>query len=222
MALITLMDKLTTALENGEFTVGVFLDFSKAFDTINHQILFDKLYHYGIRGVALSWFESYLSGRYQFITYNGIKSSQQLIKCGVPQRSILRPLLFLIYINDLPSVCKSAVSIMLADDTKIFLSDSNLITLETLVNKQLSHLATWLKANKLSLNVKKTHYMVFSNKRIPAKIDLMINNERICVTCKTKFLGVIIDNKLTWKDHINYIQAKSREVLELSLKLENT
>ena len=79
MALFTLMDKLTTALENGEFTVGVFLDFSKAFDTINHQILLHKLYHFGIRGVALSWFENYLSGRYQFVTYNGIKSSQQLI-----------------------------------------------------------------------------------------------------------------------------------------------
>ena len=128
MALITLMDKLTTALENGEFTVGVFLDFSKAFDTINHQILLDKLYHYGMRGVALSWFESYLSGRYQLVTYNGIKSSQQLIKCGLPQGSILGPLLSLIYINDLPSVCKSAESIMFADDTDIFLSDSNLIT----------------------------------------------------------------------------------------------
>ena len=149
-----------------------------------------------------------MSGRYQFVTYNGTKSSQQLIKCGVPQGSILGPLLFLIHINDLPSVCKRAVSIMFADATNIFLSDSNLITLETLVNKELSHLATWLTANKLSLNVKNTHYMVFSNKRIPANIDLMIDNERIGETCKTKFLGVIIDNKLTWKDHINYISGK--------------
>ena len=97
---------------------------------------------------------------------------------------------------------------MFADDTNIFLSYSNLTTLETLVNRELSHLATWLKANKLSLNVRKTHYMVFSNKRSPAKIDLMIDNERIGETCKTKFLWVIIDNKLTWKDHINCISGK--------------
>ena len=135
MALITLMDKLITALENGEFTIGVFLDFSKAFDTINHQILFDKLYHYGIRGVALTWCKSYLSSRYQYVTYNGVKSSQQLIRCGVPQGSILGPLLFLIYINDLPMVCKHAMAIMFVDDTNIFLSNSNIDDLQNLVNE---------------------------------------------------------------------------------------
>ena len=110
---------------------------------------------------------------------------------------------------------------MFADDTNIFLSDSNLITLETLVNKELSHLATWLKANKLSPNVKKTHYVVFSNKRIPAKIDLTIDNERIGETCKTKFLGVIIDNKLTWKDHINYISGKMARGIGVIIKARN-
>ena len=109
-------------------------------------------------------------GDTNFVSYDGIKSSQQLIKCGVPQGPIPGPVLFLIYINDLPSVCKSAVSIMFVDDTNISLSDSNLVTLETLANKELSHLATWRKANKLSLNVKKTHSMFFSNKRSPAKI----------------------------------------------------
>ena len=106
-------------------------------------------------------------------------------------------------------------------DTNIFLSDSNLNALQTLVNKELSHLAAWCATKKLSLNVKKMHYMVFSNKRSPAKSDLIVDNERIVETYKTKFLGVIIDNKPTWKEHINYIQAKSREVLQLLSKLEN-
>ena len=111
---------------------------------------------------------------------------------------------------------------MFVDDTNIVLSNANLVALETLANKELSHLATWLKANKLSLNVKKTHYMVFANKRYPAKIDLMIDNERIGETCKTKFLGVIIDNKLTWRIILTTFQAKAPEVIELLLKLENT
>ena len=101
MALITLMDKLTNAIENGEYVIGIFLDFSKAFDTVNHDILLEKLEHYGIRCCALSWFRSYLSNRPQYVTYNGTTSMSQTIKCGVPQGSILGPLLFLIYINDL-------------------------------------------------------------------------------------------------------------------------
>ena len=106
LALITLIDKSTQATENGEYVIGAFLDFSKAFDTVNHEILLDKLYHYGVRGCAYKWFSSYLTDRQQFVTYNGMKSQNQVIKCGVPHGSILGPLSFLIYINDLATVCK--------------------------------------------------------------------------------------------------------------------
>ena len=100
LALITLVDKLTQAVENGEYVIGVFLDFSKAFDTVNHEILLDKLYHYGVRGCAQKWFNSYLTDRQQLVTFNGMKSRNQIIKCGVPQGSILGPLLFLIYMRN--------------------------------------------------------------------------------------------------------------------------
>ena len=120
MALMILVDKITKSLENGEFVIGIFLDFSKAFDTVNHDILLQKLHHYGIRGTAFMWFKSYLSCRYQYVTYNSTESSKTLIKCGVPQGSILGPLLFLVYINDLANVCKTSMPLLFADDTNLF------------------------------------------------------------------------------------------------------
>ena len=161
LALITLIDKLTQAIENGEYVIGVFLDFSKAFDTVNHEILLDKLYHYGVRGCAHKWFSSYVTDRQQFVTYNGMKSQNQVIKCGVPQGSILGPLLFLIYINDPATACKNTFPILFADDSKLSISgrDSDLI-MKTL-NEELQEISIWLKANKLSLNIKKTHSWYF-------------------------------------------------------------
>ena len=165
MALMTLMDRLITSLENDEHVIGIFLDFSKAFDTVDHVILLNKLSHYGIRGSALKWFESYLSNRKQYVTYNGISSLTKTVKCGVPQGSILGPLLFLIYINDLCSVCKHTFPILFADDTNLFSSGKEIEALEANINSELSHISTWLKVNKLSLNIKKTHYMIFRKRK---------------------------------------------------------
>ena len=111
------MNEWITWLENGESVIGVFLDFSNAFDTIAHKILLNKLEHYGIRGNAFSWFQSYLTDRKQYVTYNGATSTTRSIKCGVPQGSIVGPLLFLIDINDLFLVCDNCTPILFADDT---------------------------------------------------------------------------------------------------------
>ena len=111
------MDRISRALEEGEYVLGLFLDFSKAFDTVNHEILFSKLEFYGIRGIALAWFRSYLTSRTQYVEYSGTSSSYKNITCGVPQGSILGPLLFLLYINDLAGVSKKIFSILFADDS---------------------------------------------------------------------------------------------------------
>ena len=166
MALLTLIDKISKCVQNGDFVVGIYLDFSKAFDTVNHDILFRKLEWYGIRGIALDWFKSYLTGRTQFVTYNGVSSTPQTIKCGVPQGSILGPLLFLIYINGLANTCKTSLPILFADDTNIFTTGKNQHELESNINDELCRISAWLKVNKLSLNIKKTHYMIFTTKKL--------------------------------------------------------
>ena len=112
-------DKISSAIDNKEYTVGIFIDLSKAFDIVDHDILLSKLEHYGIRGTALSWFENYLNNREQYVEFNGHRSELWRIKCGVPQGSILGPLLFLVYINDLCNVSKVVDFILFADDTNI-------------------------------------------------------------------------------------------------------
>ena len=150
LALILLVDKISRALEEGEFVLGLFLDFSKAFDTVNHEILFTKLEFYGVRDVPLKLFRSYLSGRKQYVEYNGASSSQRNIVCGVPQGSILGPLLFLIYINDLAHASTKIFSILFADDSNLFLSGRDPDQLIRTMNEELVHIVKWLQVNKLS------------------------------------------------------------------------
>ena len=125
LALIYLVDKISNSLDMGEYVLGLFLDFTKAFDTVNHDIFLQKLEHLGIRGISLNWFKSYLSNRSQYVDYSGISSELQYIRCGVPQGSILGPLLFLLYINDLSRVSSLLFSMLFADDSNMFLSGKN-------------------------------------------------------------------------------------------------
>ena len=204
-ALLTFIDKVAHAIDDFTHTIGVFLDFSKAFDTIDHNILLYKLSHYGIRGRALEWFRNYLSHRKQFVNINGHDSQSKLISCGVPQGSLLGPLLFILYINDLQNSSHILSFICFADDSNVFFSHRDPNTLLNVMNRELNRVQSWIHANKLSLNIDKTHYMLFSNSLRVLPNHVMINNTNLCQVNSTKFLGLHIDRELTWKTHINYL-----------------
>jgi retron-type reverse transcriptase len=154
-AIIELVDKITKAIDHGKYTIGIFLDLSKAFDTINHKILIKKLEYYGIRGISKDWFENYLKNRKQIVKFNQIKSKDMTITSGVPQGSVLGPLLFLLYINDTQNCSNIISNILFADDTTIFYSHACLKTLNQTIQEEINKIAVWLNINKLSINTEK-------------------------------------------------------------------
>ena len=208
MAINNLYDIITNAIDRKLHTVGIFLDLSKAFDTLDHSILLQKLNHCGIRGISNDWIKNYLKGRHQFVVYDKTSSVTNTIHCGVPQGSILGPLLFLLYINDLPKCSSSLDFILFANDTNIICSNDDPDTLETVLNKDLHIISNWFKLNKLSLNVTKTNYMIFKNKYSPATsidVNILIDNNQLSQVKTTKFLGVLIDDNLSWKTHTTHV-----------------
>ena len=208
-ALLELVSEISESFENNKCTLGIFIDLSKAFDTVNHDILISKLRRYGITGTNLDWFENYLTNRKQCVTYDGLLTKTKRIVCGVPQGSILGPLLFLIYVNDLCKTSKLFDFILFADDTNLFYSHKNLKALFETVNNELNLVNDWFIANKLSLNAKKTKYILFCKRSklddLPLKLPaLWINNKEIKRVSETSFLGVIIHESLSWHNHKNY------------------
>ena len=145
--------------------VGVFLDLKKAFDTVDHQILLDKLYAHGLRNNIYEWFKSYLANRSQYVMYNNSKSETKHITHGVPQGSSLGPLLFILYINDLSRASDLLFSILFADDTSVYIEGQSYTGVIETLNKELKNIVSWLNSNKLTLNIKKTHYMIFHRSR---------------------------------------------------------
>ena len=208
-AISQLTANIIRAIDAKQHTIGVFLDLSKAFDTINHETLLNKLQFYGVRGLALEWFRSYLSGRKQYVHFNGIDSSEEDVTCGVPQGSVLGPLLFIIYTNDLPNALRDSSCILFADDTTIYQSSTNINTIVNKLSLELDHLTDWFRANKLSLNVAKTNYMIFTKTQdtLPV-ITLKLGGETINRVENTKFLGVHIDNNINWCKHIQHCKNK--------------
>ena len=220
-ALLDLTERIKESIENKKYGCGIFIDLRKAFDTVNHEILLKKLEHYGIRGIALKWFNSYLSNRKQYVYVNGVPSSLLDIKCGVPQGSVLGPLLFLIYINDLPNISNSFDFFLFADDTNIYHEAETIEKLEGELNKGLRGLHNWLIVNRLSLNISKTNFVVFHpyNKPIKQNITLKIKRKAISEKNNVKYLGILVDNGLTWKAQIDSISKKVSRAIGVLYKI---
>lgn len=221
LAVTKLVDRISDELDHRKYNIGVFLDLSKAFDTINHMILLGKMEKYGIRGVANNWFRSYLEGRSQFVQLAQNQSEIRKISCGVPQGSILGPLLFILYINDVVNVSPLVEMFMFADDTNLFMSNSNVEILIQQMNAELCKLSHWFKINKLSLNIKKTNFMLFKarNKSIAHHITVQIDGTILNQVTSTKFLGVILNENLTWSDHIQLVQQKVMKSIGVICKI---
>ena len=208
--LINIVERIRRSLDKGEFVCGVFVDLQKAFDTVDHEILLAKLSHYGIRGIANQWLKSYLSNRHQFVCLSNISSSLKPIIHGVPQGSVLGPLLFLLYINDLHFSIKSSETYHFADDTHLLNFSKSLQSLCGKVNADLRILGSWLNANKISINAKKTEFIVFRHQSKPLDFlpFLKLAGLRIYPSHSVKYLGVHLDEHLNWKPQISSIANK--------------
>jgi hypothetical protein len=221
--LIHLLNKCAEAENSNpkKLTLTVLCDLSKAFDVINHNILMKKLEFYGIRGIAKEWIRNYLSDRTQYVEFDNHSSKLCSIDCGVPQGSILGPLLYLIYVNDIAHATDAKL-FSFADDTSLCVSDSNSSTLFQTANTELNKLYEWFCANRLSLNANKTKYIVLRSPYIkcpPEDLKVVINGipiSRIGKNLKEdscKFLGISIDEHLTWKHHLSQMNNKLSKAL---------
>ena len=207
-----LVGNILKGIENKKYTAAIFLDLSKAFDSLEHHVLLAKLQCYGIRGTALRWFESYLTRRKMRVTgaTSNTQDSTDLKYCnvsyGVPQGSCLGPLLFLVFCNDLPLNLMLSKAILFADDTTINKSHENLLYLQWSLIEELKQLVDWFKANKLTLNLKKSCCMIFApNKKLVHGFSLELDGLELPIVPCTKFLGVWLDSDLNWKRHISTV-----------------
>ena len=211
-------ESLRQSLDEGSFGCGIFVDLQKAFDTVDHKILLHKLEYYGIRGIC-----NYLSDRKQFVSINGYNSDLMPFDCGVPQGSVLGPLLFLIYINDLHKAIQYCKVHHFADDTNLFHTSKSVKKLNKLVNRDMKHLNNWLSANKISFNEEKTELVIFKSPRkvLVDEIKIKLSGKSLYPSNSIKYLGIKIDRLLHWHDQVNSITVKLNRANKLLLKIRN-
>ena len=223
IALLKLIDDISEEINNKTFLL-TFSSTCHAFDAINHDILIKTFNGYGIRSVALEWFKNYLTNRLQCVSINCTDASFLPTTCGVPQCSIFGPFLFILYINDIISTYNLAKFILFADDTNLIFKHNDLETLINMINTDIVKIVFWFKINKLSLNIKKANFIIFSPKRKfvpPNNLHLLIDNVPIEQVAKTKFLRIVINSKLNWNDHMTTLCTKVSKIQALFLKVRH-
>ena len=212
-ALLQMVNKFLEAINSSQIIGMVMVDFRKAFDLVDHTLLLKKLRHYKLSDKTINWFSSYLLGRKQKVVINNIESRMENVLCGVPQGSILGPLLFLMFINNLPLYTNNVATDLYADDTTLYMVGETQEYIEQNLQMALQNLSEWCKLNGMLLNTDKTKAMLIttSQKRLHLNNDILhltYNNDVLNSVENEKVLGVRIDNNLTWSIHINFIAKK--------------
>ena len=206
-------DSWLNAMDNGEMIGVVLVDFKKAFDLVDHDLLLTKLDIYGIKNETLSWFKFYLSCRQQQVSTSNSKSSLRPVSCGVPQGSILGPLLFLLFINDLPLYTSNVSTDMYADDTTLYDVQTSQDAIERNLQIAINELHIWCKNNGMVLNSVKTKVMLITTNQMRHGLNrdglyLNYNDDPLQTITNEKILGVFVDNNLTWSEHIKHVSKK--------------
>ena len=222
-AIINKLQFVYDNLDNGDLVLSIFLDFRKAFDCVDHMILISKLSKYGIRGIALDWFKSYLSDRYQCVAINNSLSEPKPVSCGVPQGSILGPLLFLIFINDFPNSSQHFHFTLFADDSTLScrIPDSSTDIIKNTIERELQSVSNWVNSNKLVINAKKSNFMIFSYRKKFDLPPLKFGCEVITKTDDIKFLGLYIDKHLNFNRHLRMTCSKISKSIGVLYKLSS-